>query len=318
MDAAAAFGVDRITVCAKMDEEGDWLTPSIASGEVFYASAIAPTAGGFEAFDVLQAAVEEGHARGIQVLAWLPQFHDVQAGRKHPDWRMQARVDGVVADHPLFLDPGDAEARAYERSIVLEVANTYDVDGIVIDWVRYDGWAMDLGEASRSAFGAMTGIDPLTIDFAVDSDARRAWNSYRAKIIESHVREVGAALEVAQPAMSYGVFVLPPDFAETSQDVAQFADALDFVAPMLYFDDWSYPPSWVYESSLPLVRSKAAGRTQIIPTLDEDWTDAQNEEVVGGIRRSAPETRELAWFAFGEWDRELVERLTRASICRVP
>ena len=48
-----------------------------------------------------------------------------------------------------------------------EIAKNYEVDGIVIDWVRFDDYNMDLGNETRTQFRAATGIDPIDIDFCL-------------------------------------------------------------------------------------------------------------------------------------------------------
>src|SRR5262249_15864506 len=157
-------------LAAKQDEDDE-----IPSGLVFYASRIAPRAPGFETFDALRDTIAEAHRRGLRVRAWMPQFHDQMAAQAHSVWQMQGLKDGSVVPFSgggrkeVFVNPLNAEARNYQRSLIEEVARDYDVDGIVIDWVRFDDYAMDLGEETRARFKASTGVDPVEIDFATDN-----------------------------------------------------------------------------------------------------------------------------------------------------
>lgn len=311
---AEAERVSAVALAVKEDEE----LPTIPSGRAFYASSIAPVASGYESFDVLAAAVEEGHARGIEILAWVPQFHDATAIERDPSWEMAtldetgAVVPYVGAGGERFVSPAHPDARAYERSIVREVAERYAVDGIVLDWIRYDGWATGLEEASRAGYRERWGVDPVDIDFATDGADRRRWGEHRAEIVASHVREVRADLGAD---VRLAVFVLPPAWTELSQDTGLFADSVDAIYPMAYFDDWGFSPSWVYDEVVPQLRARAGEGPAIVPTLDEDWTDAQNEEVLVGLRDRAPFVRSVAWFAYGDWSDDLIARLAPLRIC---
>ena len=61
---AAQHGVGTINLAVKQDEDDE-----IASGLVFYASALAPRAPGYEAFDVRARKIRAAHARGFWVRA---------------------------------------------------------------------------------------------------------------------------------------------------------------------------------------------------------------------------------------------------------
>jgi uncharacterized lipoprotein YddW (UPF0748 family) len=312
--AAEIARVSAVAISVKEDEE----LPSIPSGRAFYASAIAPVASGYESFDVLAAAIEEGHARGIEILAWVPQFHDATAIERDPSWEMAtldetgAVVPYVGAGGERFASPAHPGARAYERSIVREIAERYAVDGIVLDWIRYDGWATGLEEATASGYRVRYGVDPAAIDFAADGAERARWGEHRAEIVASHVREVRADLG---PGVQLGAFVLPSAWTELSQDAGRFAEAVDRIYPMAYFDDWGLVPSWVFEEVVPRLRERVGEGPAIVPTLDEDWTDAQNEEVLAGLRARTPFVRSVAWFAYGDWSDALVARLAPLRIC---
>lgn len=316
--AAEAAHVTAIAVLVKEDEELD----DIPSGRAFYASAIAPIATGYESFDVLAAAIEEGRTHHVEVIAWIPQFHDATAIERDPGWTM-ATLDAsgsvvpyVGGDGERFASPANNGVRDYERSIVGEIAAGYAVDGIVIDWVRYDGWATGLEDATRVPYRDRFGVDPVTIDFTTEGAERERWRSYRAEIVASHVRDVRSEIDRARPGTPFGVFILSPDWVELSQDARLFAGAVDYVAPMSYFDDWGLPPSWVWETNVPATHARVGDGVGVVPTLDEDWTDAQNAEVLAGIGDSDPYVQRIAWFAYGDWSDALVARLGPLGICR--
>ena len=239
---AAQHGVSTINLAAKQDEDDE-----IPSGFVFYASRIAQRAPGYGTFDALGETIREGHRQGLRVRAWMPQFHDQLAASVHPDWRMHALKDGQVLPYAgrnrkeFFLNPLHPAARDYQRLLIEEIARDYDVDGIVIDWVRFDDYNMDLGNETRARFEASFGFDPIDIDFSNDNPQRMQWNAWRAMQIADHVKQLRAALDAIKPGLELGAYILPPEFGEVAQDAAQFSRVLEFLSPMAYYKDWGTP-----------------------------------------------------------------------------
>src|SRR5262245_46856553 len=285
---AARHGVGTINLAAKQDEDDE-----IPSGMVFYASRIAPHAPGFDTFDALRDTIREAHRHGRRRRAWMPQFHDQMAARAHPQWQMHGLKDGLAVPYTgrdrkeFFLNPLDPAARDYQRSLIEEIARGYDVDGIVIDWVRFDDYAMDLGNETRVRFKTIFGFDPIDIDFSSDSPRRRQWNAWREAQIADHVKGLRAALDVIKPGLELGAYVLPPQFIEVAQDAAQFSASVTFVSPMAYYKDWGFPATWVVRKLLPQTIEKA-GSAKIIPVFDEDLTDGDASEILPEISRRWP------------------------------
>jgi uncharacterized lipoprotein YddW (UPF0748 family) len=308
---AARHGVRTINLAAKQDEDDE-----IRSGLVFYASRIAPRAPGFETFDALRDTIAEAHRHGLRVRAWMPQFHDQMAAHAHPAWQMQSLKDGRVVpfgggnSKEVFVNPLNSEARDYQRSLIEEVARDYDVDGIVIDWVRFDDYAMDLGEETRTRFKASSGVDPIKIDFATDNPRRRQWNAWREGQVADHVRQLRAALDAIKPGIEFGAYILPPEFIEVAQDAAQFAGSVTFLSPMAYHKDWGLPAAWIVDKLLPQTIEKA-GRAKVIPVFDEDLTDDAGRMVLSHIGKAWPAIDTLAWFSYGRWTSAALQRIDR-------
>jgi uncharacterized lipoprotein YddW (UPF0748 family) len=308
---AAQHGVSTINLATKQDEDDE-----VVSGLVFYASRIAPRAPGYGTFDALGETIRAAHLRGIKVRAWMPQFHDQVAAGAHPDWQMHALKEGRVLPYTgrdgkeFFLNPLNSAARDYQRSLIEEIARDYDVDGIVVDWVRFDDYNMDLGDETRTKFRASAGVDPIDIDFSKDNPQRIQWNAWRSMQIADHVKRVRAALDAIKPHLELGAYILPPEFNEVAQDAAQFSGALAFLSPMAYYKDWGFPPSWVIRELLPQTADKA-GQAAIIPVFDEDLTDAASREVLPEISRAWSSITTLSWFMYGKWTSAALQRIDR-------
>ena len=297
---AADSGIDTLSVLVKQDEDR-----SIPSGQVFFASRIAPVAAGYARFDVLATLIPLAHARGLRVRAWLPQFHDQVLARAHPEWQMRTvrkgRVVPFTGSGPghteYFVNPLEPGVQDYELSLIREVVSRYAVDGIMLDWLRFDNFDMDLGDTTRAAFKGESGIDPLTIDFTRDGPARDAWNRFRTDGIARYAARVRAAI---RPEVSVGAYILPPEFVEVAQDAARFRGSVGSLAPMCYFGDWGFPVDWVWTSCLPSVADKA-GETAVEPVLGIAYSDAQNRLILAHLDRAGPRVCGLTWFFHDRW-----------------
>lgn len=311
VDMAARVHISVINLLVKQDEDA-----FVPSGQVYYRSEIAPIAPGYMRFDVLQTMLDAAHPRGIQVRAWMPQFHDQVAARQHPEWQMIALRDGVLQPYTgsrqeeYFVNPLHPDVQAYERSLIQEVVAKYPIDGIMLDWLRFDDYNMDLSEWTRAASQTAIGLDPLTLDFSHPNPALARWNDFRTDGIAAYVHAVRRALPVELPL---GVYILPPEFIEVGQDAAKFNPDVQSLAPMCYFQDWGYPLEWVWESCLATTAEKA-GNAEIVPTMDSHLTDEEYAAIFAHLRTDFPQVKTLAWFYHNQWTEErftMIERVTR-------
>lgn len=87
-------------------------------------------------WDPLAFAVEEAHARGLELHAWINPYR-----ARHRE-TSPAAAGHITVTHPhlvrayggyLWLDPGEDEVRAHTRSVVLDIVRRYQVDGIHLD-----------------------------------------------------------------------------------------------------------------------------------------------------------------------------------------
>ncbi len=307
---AAQTGVVAINLLVKQDEDA-----ALRSGQVFYASAIAPPAPGFGAFDALQAVLDAAHARNIKVRAWVPQFHDQVAARANPAWQMMALSNDQTVPYSgarqqeYFVNPLHPQVQAYEQSILVELAARYPIDGFMLDWLRFDNFNMDLSDYTRRAYQALYGIDPATIDFATANGPRDQWNTYRSDGIAAYVRATRRQLP---PRYSLGVYILPPEFIEVAQDAAKFNSDVGSLAPMCYFLDWGYALDWLWSSCLRNSAQKA-GAAEIVPAMDAKLSDAQYQQIFTHLRADFPQIHTIAWFYHGTWTASLLRQLADRS-----
>lgn len=134
LDNAAAMGLNAIILHVRLAGDALYPTP-YAPWSVFLSgeSGVGPQ----PAYDPLAFAVEEAHARGIQLHAWFNPFRAML-----PNFAGQAALSHVTKKHPewirkygsqTWIDPGDPAARKFVLETILDVAKRYDVDGIHLD-----------------------------------------------------------------------------------------------------------------------------------------------------------------------------------------
>lgn len=96
----------------------------------YYHSALMP----HRDFDSLAYLVSEAHARDMEVYALLAA---AQLGwPEHPEWNARLNHSGVPEDWLDFTLP---EARSFIADVAEEIVTNYDVDGILLDYIRWDG-----------------------------------------------------------------------------------------------------------------------------------------------------------------------------------
>lgn len=117
-------------------------------GDLIYPSAIEPFShlftgveGRSPGYDPLSFAIEECHKRGMQLHAWIVTMplgkdeHIAMMGKKalpHTRRSLCSHYDGA-----WYMEPGNPATCNHILSIVKEIVEKYDIDGIHLDYVRY-------------------------------------------------------------------------------------------------------------------------------------------------------------------------------------
>ena len=119
-----------------------------ARSDVFYPSSIEPFSnmltgktGKHPGYDPLAFAIEECHKRGMECHAWMV---TIPLGtRKHIAAQGQHAITqkhkGICVFYrgEYYLNPGHPDTKKYLMSLVREVVEKYDVDGVHFDYLRY-------------------------------------------------------------------------------------------------------------------------------------------------------------------------------------
>ena len=160
-------------------------------GDALYASAYEPRAESLPddlSFDPLKVAIDDAHARGMAVHAWVnthlvwgpvdPPRSPAHLVNAHPDWLAVPRslgrelyhqdphtidylarlIDHAAANVPklegLFTSPSHPAVQRHLQQVWLDLAGNYDLDGIHFDYVRFPSPNFDYSRGALERFRA--------------------------------------------------------------------------------------------------------------------------------------------------------------------
>lgn len=208
-------------------------------GETLYDSAIAPYMGEWEGvtrerdYDMMGIFIAEGHRIGLGVHGSLNVFaggHNYfDRGviyTDHPEWQSQVYWQGKVIpistmkwNYNGMMNPANPEVQEYQLDILAEFASKYpEVDGIILDRVRFDNVTSDVSPLSRELFEEYSGIELKNYPDDVlywETDAKGEWQwkrgphfnkwaEWRAMVIRNFVEKVHTRLKEINPDLKLG------------------------------------------------------------------------------------------------------------------
>ena len=245
-------------------------------GDVLYRSDIEPfnsiltgQTGGDPGYDPLTFAVAECHKRGMECHAWMVAIplgnrkHVAALGNKSVTKRKSDIC--VPYKREFFLNPGHPQTKEYLMSLVREVVERYDVDGVHFDYLRYPEYAPRF---------------PDTYDFRKLGKGR-SLNEFRRDNITEIVRYLYKGVKALKPWVKVSTCPVGK-YGDTSRYSSRgwnsfgsvFQDAQGWLAegiqdqlyPMMYFRGNQFYP-------FALDWQEASNGRQIIPGLGDFFLD---------------------------------------------
>jgi len=135
-----------------------------------------------------------------------------------------------------YLSPANTQVRAYLTNIAEEIMNTYDFDGIHLDYIRYPGKEFIYDVSLRSKFMRRYCIDPDDIftksEFKMRyslwgyDDLKKQWEEFIYKDLTIFVKNLSELLKKNKPEIQISVAV-KPDYLNARQEY--FQDWIDWV-----------------------------------------------------------------------------------------
>lgn len=199
-------------------------------------------------FDPLAFAVEEAHARGLSLHAWLNPFRcEREVGRyalapghpllENPEWGLTLESNSSPGQFHTILNPGLNEVHEYVAGIVEDILRRYDVDGIHFDDYFYPYPPYEMGASDLDTF----------------NDEPRGFgnlDNWRRDNINRFVATINQTVQDTKPDAVFGISPFgiwrsgtPSGIVGLSAYDALFADArawldtgsVDYIAPQLYW-----------------------------------------------------------------------------------
>jgi uncharacterized lipoprotein YddW (UPF0748 family) len=235
-----------------------------------------------EGLDVVDELVRQAHAHDIEVHAWVsmaPTWHEVYEDLPAPDgWlatdhgyhapeedRWVSRT--AEGDWSEYLDPGVPAVRDHLARIAIELATTTDVDGIHLDYVRYESARHGYHPAAIERYQEEHEVRSTP---APDDPEFVAWRRQQTREIVEHVR---AGLDaVPRPvALSAAVITWGPGPAGTGE--GSFASTLPAGEAL---QDW---PGWARDGLVDVLFPMNYFRDHVGEQAEwyEQWLDLESE-----------------------------------------
>ena len=229
--------------------------------------------------DVLQELITEAHKQGIRVHTWLVTVEDQYYKSLHPEAGVYHYIRGTDNDR---INPYDQGYRTYMSNIVKEIVSGYDVDGVHLDYIRYNHLANGWSETDFARIAAM-GADVEQVKYMINKtfyqdklpagdvmDANYAFDAYRngdptalligqyrrdnindfakllrdtAKSIDPEILFTGALMP--EGGVTYGTEDIAFGDLHYGQNYADAAEIYDYICPMAYSASYEAEPQWM-------------------------------------------------------------------------
>ncbi|MBR6562484.1 MAG: family 10 glycosylhydrolase [Clostridia bacterium] len=212
----------------------------------------------FRKFDLLQAYIDACHERGMELHLWLPIFYvgdaksaNVKASlaTKKPEWLSvsntgkythQVAEPGVEGSTLMMMDPSNEEACNYLLNTYKYILETYDVDGIQLDYIRYynrtSSYDFGYTKEALDAFEAEYGVRPV---YDTTASYWKDWVDFRCNYISSFVQRMRKLIDDVAPGVLLGADVVPDPTESVTQNYQNYYvwlenKWLDILHPMAY------------------------------------------------------------------------------------
>lgn len=227
------------------------LPETICRGYAVYHSALIGRDPRFEnAVDPLPVMISEAHKLGMEVHPWVWVFRAGYTRDKgsiltsHPDWAdLDANGKDLSGNGGYWISPAVPEARDFLANLYMELITNYDVDGIHLDYIRYETEEKGIygySQQNRALFEKQYGVDPAQI--RPGSVEETFWDTSRERLVNTFVQRIALQTRSLRPhvKISAAVAPYPPDArSQLRQNWPNWVANkwVDFVTPMAYTTD---------------------------------------------------------------------------------
>ncbi|MBM4353385.1 MAG: hypothetical protein FJ109_06245 [Deltaproteobacteria bacterium] len=239
-------------------------------------------------WDPLATAVAEAHERGMELHAWLntwtawtgttppPQSSPEHILFAHPEWRQADSTGKPMAFNNSYtwVSPGIPAVRQHVKSVVLDIVDGYDVDGIHFDYIRYAGPDYSHDTWSEDAYL-----------LAKQGNPALSYGDFQRTLLGDWVYETYKALDTVAPAVKvtasvWGIYQDNFGWGGTSEGYHDYyqdshgwldAGAVDAICPMIYWPLTTPKGGWTDFATLADDHVGAAAGRHVYTGLSADY-----------------------------------------------
>lgn len=221
-------------------------------------------------FDPFEYLLTLSHLFHIDVYGWITTFvvtpketdklPETHIFFQHPEWITCTNDFTPMKTNEqagAFLDPGINDVKVYTENIILDIINNYNLDGIILDYVRYP----------QKKYG----YNPIALrnfsDDIIDEFNQHNFTSWRQKQISNFLINIGKKIKLIKPNIKFLVTV-NPDFYNARNN---------------YFQNWK---EWLLDENLDsvslMIYTKSDNEFEKI--IDQNLFDVKKEKIGISIR----------------------------------
>ncbi len=252
--------VDQLVADAQAGNFNAILPQVVRRGDAFYESELLPKTTSISSnYDPLADLIQKAAAADppIEVHPWIvvyplwghednPPTQPDHAYNRHPEW-LTRNPQGETWDGDNYqLDPGHPEVQQHLHDVAMEIVENYQVDGIHLDYIRYNGRQWGYNETAVARFNDLHGGS------GQPSPDNTAWEQFRRDQVTGLVRRIYFSVLESRPEVKVSAATIgwghgpssTDGWTSTSAYATVFQDwrawmeegILDTNMPMFYFD----------------------------------------------------------------------------------
>ena len=251
-------------------------------------------------FDPLAYLLDTANGKGINIHAWVNVYflwsskslpkderHILHMQQQWLDTTEEWPVDvgkqlEMVAvnnsNEGLFLSPNHPDVNEYLMKVFRELITNYDIDGLHLDYIRYQDAEYGRNPYAIAQFKSESGNDPgpwfLEMERSTIASPRlianmKRWNNFKRKAVTSLVKDTRALVDEVRPDCIISAAVKPNLYVARERYFQEWnvwlaGDYLDWVVPMNY-------------------SSKKREFARNIDVIDDNFPKKYREKIIMGI-----------------------------------
>lgn len=225
--------IDRMLQFATLNRFNNILVQVRGRGDAYYKSNIVPKSHLVKDanFDPLSYLIPKAKEKGINVHAWINTYLLWSSNKKpiqlnhilhtNPDWIDQNNREVLNVDieiqkkmmsnngyEGLYLSPNHPKVNSYLLTIIRELIENYEIDGIHFDYIRYHDSGYGKNPTAIAYYRKHHGFNALSSNVLSKSEISE-WNDYKRKSITDLVRETRKLVDYLNPNIELSAAVKP-------------------------------------------------------------------------------------------------------------